>query len=311
MVNINKTKLFVSLIIILVIGSMTASAWNANPTYNPFEIIWNAINDLFHLHDQCEARVTALEAQIADLQGHPWVENCTNGIDDNYNNLTDCADSVCDGLSCNSQMGICYEGSCCTPICDGLECGSDGCGGSCGICDSGYICNAGTCEVDCDDQDGDGYGTGSGCLGMDCDDYSSSINPGAEELCDGLDNNCNGYVDEENATDCSIYYKDMDHDLFGVSSDSKCLCSPSGDYSTIQNLDCDDSNSDVNPNAKELCNGFDDDCDGDIDEGTCGPVDHGMSMCMGSSGCAISSCDSGWEDDDGDVSNGCETQTHG
>ena len=49
----------------------------------------------------------------------------------------------------------------------------------------------------CMDGDGDGFGTGPGCQGMDCDDGNASVFPGAMEVCDGLDNNCNRMVDEE------------------------------------------------------------------------------------------------------------------
>lgn len=51
-------------------------------------------------------------------------------------------------------------------------------------------------ECDCIDKDADGYGEGPQCLGSDCDDDDFSVNPGAQELCDGIDNNCNKQVDE-------------------------------------------------------------------------------------------------------------------
>ena len=51
-------------------------------------------------------------------------------------------------------------------------------------------------ECDCIDKDEDGYGEGPECLGPDCDDDDFSVNPGAQELCDGIDNNCNKQADE-------------------------------------------------------------------------------------------------------------------
>ena len=48
----------------------------------------------------------------------------------------------------------------------------------------------------CVDHDGDGYGVGADCLGPDCDDTNNAIHPGAAEVCDGVDNNCDGRIDE-------------------------------------------------------------------------------------------------------------------
>lgn len=48
----------------------------------------------------------------------------------------------------------------------------------------------------CTDDDGDGYGSGLGCLGPDCNDSDPSIHPGATERCNGIDENCDGNVDD-------------------------------------------------------------------------------------------------------------------
>jgi hypothetical protein len=53
----------------------------------------------------------------------------------------------------------------------------------------------GSCSA-CLDRDGDGWGEGPGCLGPDCDDTDASIFPRADERCDGVDNNCDGAIDE-------------------------------------------------------------------------------------------------------------------
>ena len=128
------------------------------------------------------------------------------------------------------------------------------------------------------DEDGDKYGIGLGkCLcGSfdvyranelgDCDDTDDGINPGAEEKCDGKDNNCNEKIDEEDAEGCTYYYKDQDGDGYGINK-KKCLCEGSGEYRAEKDGDCDDNNKAVYPSAEEKCNGIDDDCNGLIDDG--------------------------------------------
>ena len=98
---------------------------------------------------------------------------------------------------------------------------------------------------------------------QDCNDSSTSIHPGAAEICDGVDNNCNGTVDEGCT---STFYRDADNDGYGNPGlATSTTVKPSG-Y-VANNNDCNDSNSAIHPNAAEACNGIDDDCDGVIDEG--------------------------------------------
>ena len=129
------------------------------------------------------------------------------------------------------------------------------------------------------DADSDGYGEASSALdacvlpaghvtdGTDCDDSDASVYPGASELCDGADNNCDGDVDESGALDAATFYADDDADGYGDPSSTTTACSqPSGHVA--DGTDCDDRDDDINPGADELCNGFDDDCDGTVDEST-------------------------------------------
>ena len=105
------------------------------------------------------------------------------------------------------------------------------------------------------DLDGDGYTDGittQSCTAPagysqsaqpgDCNDNDANVNPAATELCDGIDNDCDGIV-------MAI---EQDNDADGY---------------RICDGDCNDSNPNIHPGATEICNGIDDDCDGQVDEG--------------------------------------------
>ena len=110
----------------------------------------------------------------------------------------------------------------------------------------------------CFDEDGDGYCESEG----DCDPNDPAVNPAAEDICDGNDNNCNGEIDENGDT---VYYLDSDNDGFGDRDMSLTACEPDSGY--VANADdCNDSDSSIFPDAPETCDGLDNDCDGDIDE---------------------------------------------
>jgi hypothetical protein len=109
------------------------------------------------------------------------------------------------------------------------------------------------------DADGDGFETPA-----DCDDGNNAINPDALEVCDGLDDNCDGVVDTD-AADRLPWYADADGDGYGAAGDSTLACdAPAG--TAADDADCDDADPSANPAATESCDGVDDDCDGDIDE---------------------------------------------
>ena len=117
--------------------------------------------------------------------------------------------------------------------------------------------------ADCLDLDDDNDGFGDD---VDCDPLDGDIFPDAQEVCDGVDNDCNGEVDEEGAELCLPFYPDGDNDGYGVGLDSPCLCGPDWPYTAPISGDCNDSDPQVNPNATEICDGVDNDCDGVVDQ---------------------------------------------
>ena len=123
------------------------------------------------------------------------------------------------------------------------------------------------------DNDGDGFGDPDlalddcdppdGYVGndLDCDDNDAEVWPGNTEVCNEIDDNCDGLVDEGLL---ETFFLDGDGDGFGTSETVEACEEPSG-YAS-EGDDCDDSDASVNPDADELCNDLDDDCDGEIDE---------------------------------------------
>jgi hypothetical protein len=113
------------------------------------------------------------------------------------------------------------------------------------------------------DLDGDGY-LDMSLGGADCDDSDPDIGPGVEEICDGLDQNCDGQVDEGLVTTWS---PDFDGDGYGDSTWEVQACERPNGHVVQQGGDCDDSDPTVFPGADEVCDGLDQDCDEAVDEG--------------------------------------------
>ena len=100
--------------------------------------------------------------------------------------------------------------------------------------------------------------------GADCDDTRAESRPGAEERCNGLDDDCDGRVDE--GFDTTPFWIDADRDGFGdASSEPIEGCARPDGYAANAD-DCDDDSARRRPDAAEACDGVDDDCDGRIDE---------------------------------------------
>jgi alpha-tubulin suppressor-like RCC1 family protein len=143
-------------------------------------------------------------------------------------------------------------------------------------------CTVGSTGADAD-FDGDGFAsaacwnsferTAPDCAGLaigtaevrgtDCDDMSFDVHPDQPESCNDIDDDCDGPIDEEVKRS---FYADDDRDRFGASGSTPELAcrAPSG---MVENaLDCDDGDASRNPAVREICDGFDTDCDGPIDE---------------------------------------------
>ena len=94
----------------------------------------------------------------------------------------------------------------------------------------------------------------------DCNDNNPSRYPGAVETCNDADDDCDGVADEPDAADAVRYYYDGDKDTYGRAATFVDSCTAPSNY-VVDDTDCDDTNAAVNPAAKEICNGLDDDCD--------------------------------------------------
>lgn len=138
------------------------------------------------------------------------------------------------------------------------------------------------------DFDNDGYGVSSdfgmfyipdgyyrATQGDDFDDRDEDSYPGAPEIPDGKDNNGDGETDE--GLTGTIYYRDSDQDGYGFTeyggsgperSDFLYLQEPEFPYTALVSGDWADGDPSVHPNAEEVFDGMDNDCDGLVDEGT-------------------------------------------
>jgi hypothetical protein len=209
----------------------------------------------------------------------PATETC-NGLDDDCDGVVDNGDPG-SGAACSTGLdGICSSGveHC---IMGTMSCVPDhgpgevqeSCNGLDDDCD-GFIDEGLTTHTYYKDDDGDGYGTTAtvqSCSAPpgyvdksgDCNDNNADIHPGALELCNDIDDNCNGAIDEGVLK--PTWYKDNDADGWGGITSTQACTAPPG---YVQDSgDCNDFNKDIHPFAPEQCNNIDDDCNGVIDDG--------------------------------------------
>lgn len=218
------------------------------------------------IDDDCDTLVdeSAVDADIWYLDGD------SDGFG-GATNLTQCDQPVgyvLDGTDCDDGRDFVYPGA--SELCDGLDNDCDFATDEDPIDGSTYY----------EDFDSDGFGNLSvnfeACSqpagfvvdNTDCDDTANITYPGADEICDGEDNDCNVTIDD-NPVDGTTYYLDSDSDLFGDANDSIESCTQPG-ARVLDNTDCDDANNLTYPGADEICDGEDNNCNVTVDEN---PVD--------------------------------------
>ena len=191
-------------------------------------------------------------------------EVCNDGVDDDCDNAPDdgCSSQVdADGDGYGVGGGVTGQ-----PDCDDND--AEVAPGKKEICgdkkdnDCDGTIDDGCPGVKCTDGDGDGWGVGSDCKILDCDDKNAAVHPWAVETCkNGTDDDCDGTIDDGcPGVDCP----DKDHDGFGKGAG---CCNDPKTKATCKN-DCDDNDGGRHPWAKEICaDGIDNDCDNSTDEG--------------------------------------------
>jgi hypothetical protein len=256
-----------------VYGCTDVAAFNYNPTANTDD--GSCIPFVYGCTDVAAFNYNPT-ANTDDGSCIPFVYGCTDPLALNYTPAANTDDGSCiavvlgctDVSACNYDLNANVEnGSCILPqpeICNDLD---DDCNG---LTDDGL-----PILILFTDLDGDGAGVGAGIVSCsfipgyagidgDCDDNDANVYPWANEICNTIDENCNGVLND------GLWiaaYIDADGDGYGypgISVDGLCELTPG--YSG-NNGDCEDNDPAINPAVIEVCNGLDDNCDGQTDEG--------------------------------------------
>lgn len=230
------------------------------------------------------------DADCLDARGMPFGEDCDDAVatvNPGAPELCDrpmTVDEDCDATTFGPdvdgdgfQDARCCNGSACGDDCNDASrsanpMATEVCNGSDDDCDTRI--DEGVLVMGYRDADGDGHGdpmapmtacgtrAGFSTLPDDCDDTSALRSPDLPEICDTVDNDCDGVPDPADSTVTATWYADEDGDGFGTSSRSTVSCAiPTGRWS-LYATDCNDTLASVSPAQAERCNGRDDDCNG-------------------------------------------------
>ena len=299
-------------------------------------------NNIHPLSDEiCDAVDNNCNMEVDEdlLETTYYMDSDGDGFGNPGVSITSCsppAGYVTNSLDCNDTESTAFRDA--LEICDGLDNNCDG-----------LIDNVADAFIFYRDADNDGYGNpaqsieaceippGYALSADDCDDNNAFVNPASEEICDNLDNDCDGQIDNGIAASLT-YYRDADNDGYGNANETIDACEQPLGYTTSAG-DCDDNNPNVNPQSIELCDNIDNNCDGAIDNGAqtttfyrdndndgYGNSDQSIDACEQPLGYAINGgdcddnnanvnpqsielCDNIDNNCDGDIDNGAQTTT--
>ncbi len=260
--------------------------------------------------DDCDDSMVTYADADQDGVGFGSMEACgvslyNNDCDDNNMNLFPGNAEVCNGVDDNCDA-VADEGALSTLYAD---VDGDGFGDAnssiegCLSLNPGFVLDNTDCNdnaITYNDNDGDGWGSGealacgNSASNEDCDDANAALFPTQAEVCNGIDDNCNGQSDEGVLL---TFYYDGDADGFGNVDSTELACAPSTGFVSnsddcndaqvsyadadgdgfgtgeaiacgiaSNNTDCDDNNNGIFPSQLETCNSIDDNCDGEVDE---------------------------------------------
>jgi alpha-tubulin suppressor-like RCC1 family protein len=213
--------------------------------------------------DDCDDTEAAISPDGTEIVG--------DDIDQNCNDLLDCyTDNDGDGDGDSGSITTIDDSESCAPF-TGVSDNAADCD------DTDPSLNSGVTWYP--DSDADGYGDpigGSSCTpanaddvtdNTDCNDLDDTVYPGADEICDGKDNDCDTLTDDEDddSVGQTTWYEDIDEDGYGDVTQMSVACTQPAGY-VVDSTDCDDLDSDSYPTSTEVCDGRDNDCDNDIDD---------------------------------------------